>query len=315
MGGGTCGDAAVCPVSARKPRPPTPRRLFISFSGGRTSAYMLWRILNSDHGYDEVVTLFANTGQEHPETLVFVDQVDRAFGANVVWLEAVIRPESKKGTRHKVVDLVTAHRGGGLFADFARKYGLPSQSAPGCTRDLKLNPMKSYLRSIGWRARSYDTAIGIRADEMDRIAKDAVRERKVYPLIRDGITKGDVRRWWSAQPFDLTISEPFGNCVWCWKKSDRKLATLAREYPEAFAVPRALDAAFSESGPLAAKEGPQRMFRGRRTTDEVMAMAGDASIKSWTGAWEDCLDLWDAVLDVGGACGDACGNDDAVGAA
>ena len=32
---------------------------------------------------------------------------------------------------------------------------------------LKLNPIKSYIKSIGWE--DYDTAIGIRIDEIDRI--------------------------------------------------------------------------------------------------------------------------------------------------
>jgi len=38
----------------------------ISFSGGRTSAYMLWRILQAHGGIlpDDVVVCFANTGRE-----------------------------------------------------------------------------------------------------------------------------------------------------------------------------------------------------------------------------------------------------------
>lgn len=42
------------------------RRLFVSFSGGETSALMTWAILNRGFldNYDDVRVVFANTGQE-----------------------------------------------------------------------------------------------------------------------------------------------------------------------------------------------------------------------------------------------------------
>jgi 3'-phosphoadenosine 5'-phosphosulfate sulfotransferase (PAPS reductase)/FAD synthetase len=45
----------------------------ISFSGGRTSAYMLWRVLQSNNGLpQDAVVCFANTGKEDEATLRFV---------------------------------------------------------------------------------------------------------------------------------------------------------------------------------------------------------------------------------------------------
>ncbi|BDE26073.1 hypothetical protein OCUAc20_45730 (plasmid) [Acinetobacter baumannii] len=67
----------------------------ISFSGGRTSAYLTWYMLNNySHLYNFIVT-FANTGIEHEKTLEFVDKCDKYFNFNTVWLEAVIHPKKE----------------------------------------------------------------------------------------------------------------------------------------------------------------------------------------------------------------------------
>lgn len=61
----------------------------IAFSGGRTSAYMLWRIVQAYGGKlpDDIVVAFANTGKERTETLDFVQQCGESFGVHINWLE------------------------------------------------------------------------------------------------------------------------------------------------------------------------------------------------------------------------------------
>ena len=51
----------------------------ISFSGGRTSAYMLYKVLEAHGGRlpDHVVVAFSNTGKEMPQTLDFVDRCSK----------------------------------------------------------------------------------------------------------------------------------------------------------------------------------------------------------------------------------------------
>ena len=61
----------------------------IAFSGGRTSAYMLHRIVLANGGLpeDRVEVTFQNTGKERPETLDFVQEVGQRFGVLITWLE------------------------------------------------------------------------------------------------------------------------------------------------------------------------------------------------------------------------------------
>lgn len=65
------------------------RPAVVSFSGGRTSGYMLWHILQAFGGTlpDDVKVVFANTGKERPETLDFVERCSQRWGVPVVWLE------------------------------------------------------------------------------------------------------------------------------------------------------------------------------------------------------------------------------------
>ncbi len=69
----------------------------ISFSGGRTSAYMLHRIVQAHGGAlpADVLVCFANTGEEAPATLDFVRDCAEAWGVHVRWLEYRHQPPTE----------------------------------------------------------------------------------------------------------------------------------------------------------------------------------------------------------------------------
>ena len=231
---------------------------------------MTWLMHQKPAG--ELKVVFANTGEEHPRTLAFVHRFSRHFGIDVVWVEALVDPREGFGIRHRVVDYRTASRNGEPFEAMIAKYGLPSSSRPFCSKYLKNYPIVSYLRSIGWEPGTYDTAIGIRGDEADRIAHDQDERRILYPLLKAKIKKADVLTWWEQQPFDLSIREHEGNCKWCWKKSMRKHLTLINESPEFFDFPRRMEQAYDQ---VRNKPGepPKRMFRGKRSVDDLFELA------------------------------------------
>lgn len=209
--------------------------------------------------------IFANTGQEHPKTLEFINRCDSEWGLGVVWLEAVQHKGERKGATHRVVTYASACTDGRLFGEMVAKYGVSNKSYPHCNRELKLNPMRSYIAEAGLSG--HGVAIGIRADEPRRLPEISARGKRVYPMADWWpLTKQDVLEWWEDQPFDLEIEEREGNCVWCWKKSEKKHFANIASNPEWYDVPRELERAFSSAKP---ERGSQVFFRGALSTDQL----------------------------------------------
>src|SRR5690625_1540594 len=201
--------------------------LLVSFSGGRTSAFMSKLILELPKYKDnEKLFVFANTGKENEETLKFVNECDKRFGLNLVWLEADVNFYKGKGTDYKIVAFKTASRKGEPFEDVIKKYGLPSKLYRHCTRELKEVPIHKYAKDI--LGKDYLTAIGIRADEKHRIGS---KPNYIYPLAEMGFSETIIRNWWDKQDFDLGIKDYEGNCDLCFLKSQRKKLTLISENP------------------------------------------------------------------------------------
>lgn len=201
--------------------------LVISFSGGRTSAYMT-KLLQEKYGNKrEIITIFANTGKEREETLEFVNQCDKSFGFKTTWIESYQHHGQRKSPGFRIVDFESASRNGEPFEDMIKKHGIPNISFPHCSRELKKRPIENFLKKIG--VNEYDMALGIRLDEPKRLAP---KPKIIYPLHREfPTTKLMVNQWWSKQPFDLRLKDYEGNCDLCWKKSKRKILTLLLESP------------------------------------------------------------------------------------
>lgn len=242
-------------------------RTLVSFSGGRTSGLMA-KMLKDRGG--ENIFVFANTGEEDERTLRFVNMCDAQFQLNLVWVEAVVDPVHGNGTTHRVVTFETATRGSSIFESMIEKYGIPNSDYPHCTRELKLHPIMSYARSIGWGPGTYKTAIGIRADELDRVNPNFREQNIIYPLCDANIRKRDVFRFWDRQAFDLDLPEHRGNCVWCWKKSLRKHLTLARETPQAFKFAMRMEAEHGHSG---SGDAQRVFFRGNRSARDIIELS------------------------------------------
>jgi 3'-phosphoadenosine 5'-phosphosulfate sulfotransferase (PAPS reductase)/FAD synthetase len=203
----------------------------ISFSGGRTSAYMLWRVLQANGGLPEdALVCFANTGKEEEATLEFVRDCEKNWGVEIHWLE--YRDADPAFER---VTFETASRNGEPFEALIRKKNyLPNPVTRFCTVELKIRTIHKYVKSLGWKHNENMDWVGIRADEQRRAAKIA-RERT--PLVSAGITKADVGKFWAEQPFDLGLPNMngvtmHGNCDLCFLKGGGQILSLIQEKPE-----------------------------------------------------------------------------------
>jgi len=277
-------------------------RLAISFSGGRTSAVMTKLCLEKYGKTHDIIVTFANTGCEHPNTLQFIKDCDDNFGFGTVWLEAVVNPEQGKGITAKVVTFETASRNGEPFEAAIAKYGIPGPSHPQCTSRLKTEVMYDYLRSRGWKKGSYVTAIGIRADEPRRISATAQEQGFIYPLFEEGYNKQMVKAICAKWEFDLKLpGEHYGNCTWCWKKSQRKLLTIAKHTPEVFDFPKRMEELYSRIKQTDGDED-RRFFRNRLSATDILNLAQEPFDEY---SDDIQMSIWD-FMDCESGCGESC---------
>ena len=206
----------------------------ISFSGGRTSAYMLWRILQAHGGTlpDDVHVCFANTGKEREETLRFVHECGTRWGVRVRWLEWRSRlKRAPLAERFYSVGYNSASRNGEPFAALiASKQTTPNAMRRFCTEELKVSTMECFMAMKGYSKGAYSNVIGLRADEPHRVGK-ARQRAALVPLADAGVSLRDVTAFWAEQDFDLGLLPFEGNCDACFLKARPKLWEVERKAP------------------------------------------------------------------------------------
>ncbi|MBA1243419.1 phosphoadenosine phosphosulfate reductase domain-containing protein [Pseudomonas japonica] len=201
----------------------------LSFSGGRTSAYMLRQVLDANYDRGDLLVLFANTGKEYPATLEFVRECASHWDVPITWLEY---REDELG--FAVVDFDTASREGEPFEAVIRKRKyLPNPVTRFCTVELKIRVIHKYLRHLGLSTEDepVDMMTGIRGDEPRRVTKirnrgstsESKHATMVLPLADAGVSVHDASAFWLAQTFDLRLPTVNGrtlegNCDLCFLK-------------------------------------------------------------------------------------------------
>ena len=153
----------------------------VSFSGGRTSAYLVHLMEEKRKLFDlDVRYVFMDTGCEAEETYDFIRNVVNHYEIDLVCLRVVINPQLGQANSYKIIpideikhDLVPMH-------DLMKKYGTPYVRGAFCTQFMKGVAANSGTTSgpfYQWAEDNfgkgnYIAVLGIRADEPKRLLGD-----------------------------------------------------------------------------------------------------------------------------------------------
>lgn len=203
--------------------------IFCSISAGYSSVLMALK-MKEWYPNHNIIFAMANTSKERIESLQFMNECDKHFCLDMVWIEAIINQEHNKGTDFLVTSFEKLKTKGELFEQGIKKYGIPSSINKWCNRELKLVPLKKYADSI-FGLNNYSIAVGIRADEIDRVSEKYQENNIFYPLVENRIGSDYRNKFWKNQDIQITIPAFKGNCDLCFEKSNRKLMSILKEEP------------------------------------------------------------------------------------
>lgn len=260
----------------------------VSFSGGRTSAYMVWLIESmrkSGEWTAPVEYIFMDTGAEHPKTYEFIKKCVEHFGIKLTCLRGDFNQPIGTGHTYQVIDVgeIKYDMLNGSFAKLMMKYGVPHVMSAFCTSRMKNDVFEKYCNDKYGKG-NYVTWLGIRADEPSRLKIGKRADLRYLAEISD-FDKEYVLDFWDEIPFDLEIDEHLGNCVFCIKKSINKLALAARDEPKLLAywlgaidaasdrlnqpVEKTTEGLFQEKYVQHIKKGV--MYRGSNSMESIIA--------------------------------------------
>lgn len=194
-----------------------------------------------EQGFDGIFC-FQNTGMETPETIDFLSKAPFPL--------TVLQYKDEKPF-YTVETLESMNKTGEPFKQLVRKRkAIPNKRQRFCTQEMKIRTLRRYMRGQGILI--WDSYVGIRADEPDRIqnitngyAKHGGTYVKVtpkFPLLDWNVTAKEVGEFWRGKNWDLNMpllpngKTICGNCVGCFHKSEAELAITLKRYPALYSI-------------------------------------------------------------------------------
>lgn len=175
----------------------------VSFSGGRTSAYLVYLMeqKRKKEGWD-VDYVFMDTGAEYPKTYEFVCNVAEYFDIDLKVIKANINPVKGVGVEPLEIDVKDIGWDLSGWRAMLSKLGHPVPQGGFCTSELKTVPHNKYCNSKYGKG-NYYTWMGMRCDEPKRLfSKEAWGRLSKYGMLRTEAAKvyvdsrhGDLSNW------------------------------------------------------------------------------------------------------------------------
>ena len=124
------------------------KKHIVSFSGGRTSAYLVHLMEQRRKKENiEVEYVFMDTGAEHPKTYEFIKKCVEYFDIDLTVLKTKINEEMGIGPTFEVHDLNSIGWDLSVFKKLTKKYGNPYNPGGGfCTDKLKTVTFNKYIK-------------------------------------------------------------------------------------------------------------------------------------------------------------------------
>lgn len=162
----------------------TPKTHVVSFSGGRTSAYLVHLMEQKRKAENiKVEYVFMDTGAEHPKTYKFIKKCVEYFDIKLTCLQADFNQAVGKGHTYKIVNVNNLKQDlvNGPYAQLVKKYGVPTVKSAWCTSRMKEETHDKYCADK-YPNNDFITLIGMRADEPKRyFGKSAFGKIKAHP--------------------------------------------------------------------------------------------------------------------------------------
>ena len=208
------------------------RRVIVGFSGGVTSAWCAGWALRT-YPREEVVLLWHDTKEEHPDTYRFLREMAAALDM----------PITERSDGRSVTQLF---RDEGMLGNGQNTM---------CSRILKAAPGSAFVAEL--RAAGHDVikVIGYSAAEPARVARmvghcdrEGITAR--FPVIEEGVTKQQTADWCIAQgvqPSAMYCWAEHANCVGCVKGGRAYWLAVAEHHPEVFEQRARLEEEFGHS--------------------------------------------------------------------
>lgn len=200
------------------------------WSGGKDSTFMILKFLENKYPLDEII--FCDTGWEFPQMYEYIQKVQNYINKKFNF-KNITKLNWKKGKEIWNKWAETKFKKGkykGLKRGFPFSFGISW-----CTRELKINPVKRYLKQKLLNKQIY-IYIGLSYDEKHRISKTQLFKnvQYLYPLIKWKIKEKETNIYLKKINLYNNLYNYFGRlgCYICPKQSLKRLYILYKYFPE-----------------------------------------------------------------------------------